>query len=341
MPRNENEYFNAVNFAVGSHSRGISDEGILVSERGPSLGQLDTHYGLSLTLGDPRSSPEMVPKSNDITPGREQITEKPSLELRASSDPRVVQLQTQIKLLQREQARLPAFLSAHLSSLLAAPSATTPKGPQQPIQQPRPMKSPMYGPQISLPSPVEPIVASTPDKFASATCEDFRLPSVMVSPMTKQIQEQLAEHKAIDLHRYINSNDPVIESGDVVRGTMEQRDEVWWEGFRKRLRTGRADGEFVKSGQSDSEAEGDEEWKRKAAKGAPLSDVKEEEELTILDVKNLPAPADLKQNPGLRIMVKVWVIHGPVAFRTYPVFALVRYHAWGQAPRRPVRVGHH
>ena len=132
----------------------------------------------------------------------------------------------------------------------------------------------------------------------------------MAPLITKQIQEQLTEHKAVDLQKHVVDEDEGDEV--VVKGKMENRDAVWWEGWRKRLRTD-DDGDYVKSGQSDDEDDegGHHQLKRKnrpapAAVKNEDDDMDEEDEIKPIDVKTLvPLVSDSKAKPELRIMIKV------------------------------------
>lgn len=142
---------------------------------------------------------------------------------------------------------------------------------------------------------VDPV--ATAERFAQLTIEDFQLPAPMATLITKQIQEQLTEHKAVDLPDAMNI---VVDKEEIFQGKLEDGDDVWWEGWRKRLRTGN-EGQFVRRGQSDDEGE----LKRKSTPPPVKLEIEDEDAFKPIDVSSLPPPPDLKNNPEIRVMIKV------------------------------------
>ena len=128
---------------------------------------------------------------------------------------------------------------------------------------------------------LDPLV--TPEMFATATCEDFQLPMSMHSLITKQIQEQLTEHKASDVQRHVNANSvhDVDETSEAIEcGANDDKEDAWWEQWRARLH-------------------GSEDQVK----------IEEMDDLVPLDVASLPRDQpDVKGGPlELRILVKVIV----------------------------------
>ena len=144
----------------------------------------------------------------------------------------------------------------------------------------------------------------TPEMFAYTTCQDFDVPSSAASLIVKQIQDQLAEYRQhhVDLNPEMVFRSQHTES-TVIRGTLEdEKDDVWWERWRKRLRTGEALGEFVKSG---DEADGDDD--EVSLKHKDPGVVKEEAvDRDVIDVDKPRAASPSKEpNEELRILIKV------------------------------------
>lgn len=128
------------------------------------------------------------------------------------------------------------------------------------------------------------------------TCEDFGLPSHVATLVTKQIQEQLSEHKTSELQQ-LDVLDLTADD-QPMKGFLEGSDETFWEQWRKRLRIG-TDGEFVRSGKGDDSSQEDD-LRRKN-----IIAVKEEEDFDKpLDVSKLPQ-VNIKRDTELRIMIKV------------------------------------
>ncbi|KIO33189.1 hypothetical protein M407DRAFT_52328, partial [Tulasnella calospora MUT 4182] len=63
----------------------------------------------------------------------------------------------------------------------------------------------------------DPVV--TVERFAQLTVEDFQLPAPMASLIAKQIQEQLTEHKAVDLPDAMNI---VVDREEILQGKLEE-----------------------------------------------------------------------------------------------------------------------
>ena len=81
---------------------------------------------------------------------------------------------------------------------------------------------------------LDPVV--TPEIFAQSIVDDYGLAPHYHVIITKSIQDQLTDYRA---HTASFVDDDVESDGDavVMKGRLEGEEEMWWEGWRKRLRT--------------------------------------------------------------------------------------------------------
>ena len=86
------------------------------------------------------------------------------------------------------------------------------------------------GDQFTHPSGLD--MSVTPELFAQTTCDDLELPSSFVSKFIAQVKEQLAEYVT---HKQ-DFPTPVPAIQPLIQGRLDGEDEVWWAGWRKRLR---------------------------------------------------------------------------------------------------------
>ncbi|KAF5337631.1 hypothetical protein D9757_014620 [Collybiopsis confluens] len=92
----------------------------------------------------------------------------------------------------------------------------------------------------------DPVV--TPEIFAQTVVADYQLAPTYHSTIVKNIQEQLGDYKA---HSALYDGEGGEYLGDdsdpssVERGVLDEKDAIWWENWRKRLRTEHG---FVKTG---------------------------------------------------------------------------------------------
>lgn len=88
----------------------------------------------------------------------------------------------------------------------------------------------------------------TPEIFAQTVVADYQLAPTYHSTIVKNIQEQLGDYKA---HSALYDGEGGEYLGDdsdpssVERGVLDEKDAIWWENWRKRLRTEHG---FVKTG---------------------------------------------------------------------------------------------
>lgn len=139
-----------------------------------------------------------------------------------------------------------------------------------------------------------------PDQFAAMTCEDVGLPAAIAPIISKQIQEQLSEHKIS--HADLDMPDASSED-QAIRGQLEDEDDGFWEMWRKRLNT-TEDGDLAEKQPAD----------RANDVKTEANDVMVKEEVfdAPMVVSRLPR-VDIKRDTELRIMIKVSPILGILA----------------------------
>lgn len=76
----------------------------------------------------------------------------------------------------------------------------------------------------------------TPEAFAQSVVEDYALPASYHAVITKSIQDQLSDFR---IHSTNPDGDIDDSDATLVRGELDEDDAVWWESWRKRLRTER------------------------------------------------------------------------------------------------------
>jgi hypothetical protein len=153
----------------------------------------------------------------------------------------------------------------------------------------------------------------TPEMFVQTTCEDLQLPSQFNAMFLLQLKQQI-----LDFQTHTVNTDP---SSDCVRisGTLDEEADVWWERWRKKLRT--EDG-FVGIGDCQTDVD---ESRRKLVVEIPEpsehagvemntdiqpTPVDTETPLETIpgDPNSHPPPASQRLNYEMRILIKVSVL---------------------------------
>lgn len=165
----------------------------------------------------------------------------------------------------------------------------------------------------------------TPELFAQTVVEDYQLAPSYHSTIVKSIQEQVSDYKAHcalydgESGEYLgDDNDPSVTE----RGVLGEKDAMWWESWRKRLRTEYG---FVKTGK----AAGTARRKRKVngvkeepAEDADIEDATEAESL--LDERSMAVDEfkmdERKMTEDMRIIIKVGVLlNSALVFYMFPI----------------------
>ncbi|KAF5392743.1 hypothetical protein D9757_000812 [Collybiopsis confluens] len=152
----------------------------------------------------------------------------------------------------------------------------------------------------------DPVV--TPEIFAQTVVEDYQLAPTYHSTIVKNIQEQLSDYKAHSALYDGEGGEYLGEDSDPSsseRGVFDEKDAIWWENWRKRLRTEYG---FVKTGK------GAANYKRKR-KGKDAGDDADMEDATnFVDEKPMTVE-ELGADEGtmiedMRIVIKLDIIVG-------------------------------
>ncbi|KIK68324.1 hypothetical protein GYMLUDRAFT_35709 [Collybiopsis luxurians FD-317 M1] len=159
----------------------------------------------------------------------------------------------------------------------------------------------------------DPVV--TPEIFAQTVVEDYQLAPSYHSTIVKNIQEQLGDYKAHSAlydgegGEYIgDDDDPSLTD----RGILDEGDAIWWENWRKRLRT---DYGFVKTGTG--AVKGKRKRRSNVVKQEPGedADIEDATELeSLVDEKSMTVEEfgvdESKMAEDMRILIKLDIIVG-------------------------------
>ncbi|KAL1742089.1 SNF5-domain-containing protein [Schizophyllum fasciatum] len=74
----------------------------------------------------------------------------------------------------------------------------------------------------------------TPERFAQSVTEDYSLPPSYIAIIAKQIQEQLSDYQT---HTSMEDGADADDEAPPITGRHDGTDAVWWESWRKRLRS--------------------------------------------------------------------------------------------------------
>jgi SWI/SNF-related matrix-associated actin-dependent regulator of chromatin subfamily B member 1 len=77
----------------------------------------------------------------------------------------------------------------------------------------------------------------TPENFAQSVVDDYGLTPAFHTVITKSIQDQLSDFKAHSAGYDGDGEDIVVEEDTLERGTLGEKETLWWARWRRSIRT--------------------------------------------------------------------------------------------------------
>lgn len=159
---------------------------------------------------------------------------------------------------------------------------------------------------------IDPVI--TPELFAQTVVEDYQLAPSYHTAIVKSIQEQVSDYKAHSTlydgegGEYLgDDNDPSLTE----RGLLDVEDAIWWENWRKRLRTEYG---FVKTGKGAGKGRRKRKVNHAKEGSAEDADIEDATDLEpVIDETSMAVDDfrvdERKMAEDMRIIIKVGALH--------------------------------